>query len=244
MPAYRQAPCQIFMAGAAARRGRGRGRRCGGALRGPRPLTRPPCLVPLRSGPARARVVPRARAPPSAPCRARASRVSRLAGFLPFSAIYIELHYIFASVWGHKLYTLYGVLALAVVLLLLVTAFITIALTYFQLAIEDHRWWWRSFCSGGERRLACVRARAACARACDPADALPTVRYARADAVCLPHRSPTRLSGRHPHRAPATPARSQARLACLCSATRSSFISSAPTCSASCRRPSSLGTWP
>ena len=27
---------------------------------------------------------------------------SRIAGFLPFSAIYIELYYIFASVWGHK----------------------------------------------------------------------------------------------------------------------------------------------
>ncbi len=25
-----------------------------------------------------------------------------MAGFLPFSAIYIELFYIFASVWGHK----------------------------------------------------------------------------------------------------------------------------------------------
>jgi len=24
------------------------------------------------------------------------------AGFLPFSAIYIELHYIFSSIWGHK----------------------------------------------------------------------------------------------------------------------------------------------
>lgn len=72
-----------------------------------------------------------------------------MAGFLPFSAIYIELHYIFASVWGHKLYTLYGVLAIATFMLVLVTSFITIALTYFQLAIEDHRWWWRSFFSGG-----------------------------------------------------------------------------------------------
>ena len=27
--------------------------------------------------------------------------------------------------------------------------FITIALTYFQLAVEDHRWWWRSFLCGG-----------------------------------------------------------------------------------------------
>ena len=26
----------------------------------------------------------------------------RCAGFLPFSAIYIELHYIFSSIWGHK----------------------------------------------------------------------------------------------------------------------------------------------
>lgn len=72
-----------------------------------------------------------------------------MAGFLPFSAIYIELHYIFASVWGHKLYTLYGVLFVAFGMLVIVTSFITVALTYFQLAIEDHRWWWRSLFSGG-----------------------------------------------------------------------------------------------
>jgi len=33
-----------------------------------------------------------------------------MAGFLPFSAIYIELYYIFASVWGHKVYTIYSIL--------------------------------------------------------------------------------------------------------------------------------------
>lgn len=71
-----------------------------------------------------------------------------VAGFLPFSAIYIELHYIFASVWGYKLYTLYGVLFLVFLILLVVTSFITIAFTYFQLAVEDYRWWWRSFFSG------------------------------------------------------------------------------------------------
>jgi MFS family permease len=76
-----------------------------------------------------------------------------VAGFLPFSAIYIELHYIFASVWGYKLYTLYGVLFLVFLILLVVTSFITIALTYFQLAVEDHRWWWRSFFSGGSSGL-------------------------------------------------------------------------------------------
>ena len=48
-----------------------------------------------------------------------------------------------------QVYTLYGILFLAFGLLILVTSFITVALTYFQLSSEDHRWWWRSFLSGG-----------------------------------------------------------------------------------------------
>jgi len=76
-----------------------------------------------------------------------------LAGFLPFSAIYIELHYIFNSIWGHKIYTLFGILFLAFIMLFIVTSFITIALIYFQLAREDHRWWWRSFLNGGATGL-------------------------------------------------------------------------------------------
>lgn len=66
-----------------------------------------------------------------------------MAGFLPFSAIYIELYYIFASVWGHKIYTIYSILFIVFFILIIVTAFITVALTYFQLASEDHEWWWR-----------------------------------------------------------------------------------------------------
>jgi hypothetical protein len=72
-----------------------------------------------------------------------------IAGFLPFSAIYIELHYIFASMWGHQIYTLFGILLLAFVLLIIVTSFITVALLYFQLAREDHQWWWAAFINGG-----------------------------------------------------------------------------------------------
>jgi len=72
-----------------------------------------------------------------------------MAGFLPFSAIYIELHYIFASLWGHKIYTLFGILYLAFVMLIIVTAFITVSLIYFQLAREDYHWWWRSLFCGG-----------------------------------------------------------------------------------------------
>ncbi|KAL4853449.1 Transmembrane 9 superfamily member 3 [Chlorella vulgaris] len=76
-----------------------------------------------------------------------------MAGFLPFSAIYIELYYIFASVWGHKVYTIYSILFIVFIILIIVTAFITIALTYFQLAVEDHSWWWRSVMCGGSTAL-------------------------------------------------------------------------------------------
>jgi hypothetical protein len=58
-----------------------------------------------------------------------------MAGFLPFSAIYIELYYIFASIWGHKLYTIYSILFIVFIILVIVTAFITVALTYFQVRL-------------------------------------------------------------------------------------------------------------
>lgn len=51
--------------------------------------------------------------------------------------------------WGHKVYVVYPILAIVYALVIVVTAFVTVALTYFQLASEDHRWWWRSFLCGG-----------------------------------------------------------------------------------------------
>lgn len=76
-----------------------------------------------------------------------------MSGFLPFSAIYIELFYLFSSIWGHSTYQLFGILFLVAIILLVVTACITVALTYFQLSMEDHRWWWSSFLSGGSTGL-------------------------------------------------------------------------------------------
>ena len=66
-----------------------------------------------------------------------------------FSAISVELYYIFSTLWGRDQYTLYGILFVIFVILLSVTASISIALTYFQLAAEDYRWWWRSLISAG-----------------------------------------------------------------------------------------------
>ena len=91
--------------------------------------------------------------PKDVPCFRHPVAQVFMAGFLPFSAIYIELHYIFNSIWGHKIYTLFGILFLAFIMLFIVTSFITIALIYFQLAREDHRWWWRSFLNGGATGL-------------------------------------------------------------------------------------------
>ncbi|CAN4097587.1 unnamed protein product [Withania somnifera] len=76
-----------------------------------------------------------------------------LAGILPFAVIYIELYYIFASVWGHRIYTIYSILFAVFVLLLITTALVSIAMTYIQLAAEDHEWWWRSFLCGGSTGL-------------------------------------------------------------------------------------------
>jgi transmembrane 9 superfamily protein 1 len=72
-----------------------------------------------------------------------------IGGFLPFSAISVELYYIFSTFWGREQYMLYGILTIVFLILLSVTACISIALTYFQLASEDYRWWWQSIISSG-----------------------------------------------------------------------------------------------
>ncbi|XP_076437567.1 transmembrane 9 superfamily member 1-like [Babylonia areolata] len=70
-------------------------------------------------------------------------------GFLPFSAISVELYYIFSTLWGRDHYTLFGILFIVYVILLSVTASVSVALTFFQLSSEDYRWWWRSLFSAG-----------------------------------------------------------------------------------------------
>jgi hypothetical protein len=72
-----------------------------------------------------------------------------IAGFLPFSAIYVELYYVFISLWGNTMYTPYIILGLVFVVLIMVTSCITVAMTYLQVSQEDFHWWWRSVISGG-----------------------------------------------------------------------------------------------
>lgn len=66
-----------------------------------------------------------------------------IGGLLPFSAILIQLHHLYASMWGYRIYTLPGILFVTFVILVILTAILSVGLTYIQLSVEDHRWWWR-----------------------------------------------------------------------------------------------------
>ena len=73
-----------------------------------------------------------------------------VSGFLPFSAMYIELNYLFDSAWGKGgHYRLYGPLCVGGVMATMIATASNLLFTYLQLNAEDHRWWWRCFISGG-----------------------------------------------------------------------------------------------
>lgn len=72
-----------------------------------------------------------------------------IGGLLPFSAIVLELHQLYASLWGYKISTLPGILSITFIILVLLTAILSIGLTFFQLMIEDREWAWRSVLCGG-----------------------------------------------------------------------------------------------
>lgn len=62
---------------------------------------------------------------------------------------FIFRYFIFTSFWAYKIYYVYGFMLLVAVILLIVTACVTIVSTYFLLNAEDYRWRWSSFTAGG-----------------------------------------------------------------------------------------------
>mmetsp|Transcript_26103 Transcript_26103/g.57030 ORF Transcript_26103/g.57030 Transcript_26103/m.57030 type:complete len:589 (-) Transcript_26103:1092-2858(-) len=66
-------------------------------------------------------------------------------GLLPFGSIFIEMYFIFTSFWGYKVYYVYGFMLLVVLILMIVTASVTIVGTYFLLNAENYHWQWTSF---------------------------------------------------------------------------------------------------
>lgn len=71
--------------------------------------------------------------------------VAMIGGILPFGAVSTELVFLMGSIWHHQFYYLFGFLFVVMIILVIMCAEVSVAMTYFQLAREDYHWWWRSF---------------------------------------------------------------------------------------------------
>ncbi|GMT32006.1 hypothetical protein PFISCL1PPCAC_23303, partial [Pristionchus fissidentatus] len=103
------------------------------------------------SAPFRTRTI--ARELPRETCSRSTPIQALIGGLLPFSAIAVELSYIYSTMWGRETYTLYPVIAIVFCILIVVTACCSIGLTYMQLNAENYHWWWRSVLIGGSVSL-------------------------------------------------------------------------------------------
>jgi transmembrane 9 superfamily protein 2/4 len=74
-----------------------------------------------------------------------------LAGLIPFAVIFIELLFVFQSMWQDKsgYYYVFGFLTVVSFILILTIAEVTIVTIYIQLCNENYNWWWQSFFVGG-----------------------------------------------------------------------------------------------
>ncbi|OIW08500.1 hypothetical protein TanjilG_03176 [Lupinus angustifolius] len=76
-----------------------------------------------------------------------------IGGLVPFSAIVLQLHQVYASMWGYKIYTLPSILFVTFFTAVVIIVLVNIGLTYIQLSVEDHEWWWRSVLCGGSTAI-------------------------------------------------------------------------------------------
>ncbi|KHN97944.1 Nonaspanin (TM9SF) [Metarhizium album ARSEF 1941] len=78
-----------------------------------------------------------------------------LAGLIPFAVIFIELLFVFQSLWQDKsgYYYVFGFLAVVSVILVVTIAEVTVVTIYIQLCSENYHWWWQSFFVGGGSAL-------------------------------------------------------------------------------------------
>jgi len=76
-----------------------------------------------------------------------------IAGLIPFSACFLEMSFIFQSVWANFHYHFFYMLFFVLIILVLASVEISILHTYFLLCNEDHRWWWSSFFIGGSASI-------------------------------------------------------------------------------------------
>lgn len=73
------------------------------------------------------------------------------AGLAPFAVLFIELLFVFKSLYLDKssYYYVFGFLSIISALLTITIAETVIITTYIQLCAENYNWWWQSFLVGG-----------------------------------------------------------------------------------------------
>ncbi|MCJ1457074.1 hypothetical protein MMC28_007440 [Mycoblastus sanguinarius] len=73
-----------------------------------------------------------------------------LAGLIPFAVIFIELLFVFRSIWQDKsgYYYVFGFLSVVSLVCILTVVEVTIVATYVQLCSENYNWWWQSIFIG------------------------------------------------------------------------------------------------
>lgn len=78
-----------------------------------------------------------------------------VAGFVPFAVIFIELMFVFKSLWQDKsgYYYVFGFFGVVSIILVITVIEVTIVATYLQLCSENYHWWWQSFLVGGSSSL-------------------------------------------------------------------------------------------
>lgn len=77
--------------------------------------------------------------------------VTLLTGLVPFAVLFIELLFVFRSVYLDKssYYYVFGFLSIVTLLLAITIAETVIICLYVQLCAENYHWWWTSFLTGG-----------------------------------------------------------------------------------------------
>jgi len=79
--------------------------------------------------------------------------VALAGGVLPFGALFIQVHFVFAALWRHQTYYAFGFLTAALALAAALTAESAVVITYLSLAGEEWRWPWRAFLAGASGAL-------------------------------------------------------------------------------------------
>jgi transmembrane 9 superfamily protein 3 len=99
------------------------------------------------------RVHPLQRTIPEKPYYLQPLPLFLLAGLAPFGSIFLETYMIFTSFLRYKVYYLYGFMLIAGVMLVIVTACVAIVTVYALLNVEDWKWQWTCFVTGGAATL-------------------------------------------------------------------------------------------